>query len=51
MMSLPFFGFFAAFCLAWIQRRGAAIALGLASLAVLALLFRAHATDSLPLSF
>ncbi|MFC3693494.1 DUF5993 family protein [Chenggangzhangella methanolivorans] len=51
MMSLPFFGFFAAFCLAWAERRGAALSLGLVSLVVLLLLFRRHATDSLPLSF
>lgn len=51
MMSLPFFGVFAAFCLAWADRHRAALALWIASMAALLLLFRAHATDSLPLSF
>ncbi|WP_200845325.1 DUF5993 family protein [Roseomonas sp. 18066] len=51
MMSLPFFGLFAAFCLAWAERRLAAIGLWLVSMLGLLLLFRSHATDSLALSF
>jgi hypothetical protein len=51
MMSIPFFGLFAGFCLVWAGRRAAAMALWLASMAMLVLLFRAHATDSLALSF
>ncbi|WP_165694207.1 DUF5993 family protein [Teichococcus deserti] len=51
MMSLPFFGLFAAFCLAWAERRAAAVALWAASMLALLLLFRSHATDSLALSF
>jgi hypothetical protein len=50
MMSLPFFGLFAGFCLIWAERRAAAIALWLVSMAALLLLFHSHATDSLPIS-
>jgi hypothetical protein len=49
MMSLPFFGLFAALIFAAIGRRGLAVALWLASMAVLLALFRAHATDPLNL--
>lgn len=47
MMSLPFFGLFAAFACIWAGKRAAALALWAISIAVLLALFRLHATDPL----
>ncbi|WP_170308642.1 DUF5993 family protein [Ancylobacter pratisalsi] len=47
MMSLPFFGIFAAFLLAGGGRRGPALLLWALSMVVLLLLFRSHSTDAL----
>lgn len=47
MMSLPFFGLFAAFALIGLGQRRAAITIWALSMAVLAMLFHLHATDVL----
>ena len=51
MMVLPFVALAVAFCLAWAGRRSAAIALWALSVGLMLLLFRIHATDTLPLAF
>lgn len=47
MMSLPFFGIALGLAAVLLGRRGAAVALWVASIVVLMVLFRVHATDPL----
>jgi hypothetical protein len=51
MMALPFLIVFVGLVFAWRDRRGLALATGLAAIGVTLVLFRLHATDSLALSF
>lgn len=51
MMSVPFFGCTLAILAVWAGRRWIAVALWALSLIALGVLFRLHATDTLPLAF
>ncbi len=51
MMSVPFFGCALAMLAVWAGRRWIAVGLWAISLIALAVLFRLHATDTLPLDF
>jgi hypothetical protein len=51
MMSVPFFGCALAMLAVWAGRRWIAVALWALSLIALGVLFRLHATDTLPLAF
>jgi len=50
MMTLPFFTAFAAMAAAWAGRRTAAFVLWAATLAVILVLLRLHATDALDIA-